>query len=454
MTITAPPARDLDRIAAFIAAQRYETLPAAVRERAALVLMDTVGVIIGGAEEPEVVRFAEAVRQLEAGRSATVLTHGFPLASPTLAAWVNGAAGIFLELDEGRRPAGHPAIHVVPAALAVAEHVRASGRDLLAAIALGYELPARIGQATRLREGVHSHGHWGAIGAAAACGKLLGFDAPLLRQAMSIAASMGMATTWPPCLEGATVRNTYAAVANHNGLMAALLAQSGFTGLRDPLPVTFGQILGERYDPDAALDGLGETWGILTNYFKFHACCAYNHPALDATVDLLNEAPLPPDQIERIIVETVEGFLRIGQHRPANQLAAKFSIPFAVATTIVNRSSGRPSFKPQVVADEAVQALADRVQVVADAEMTRRWPADGGARVTVYLRDGTQRSATCLNPRGSFQNPLGEEALVDKFLALTAAAFRDPQAAARALRNAADAPDVRALTDELRQLAA
>lgn len=454
MTITAPPTHDLDHIAAFIARQRYETLPEAVRARAALVLMDTVGVIIGGAEEPEVVRFADALRQVEAGGSATVLTHGLPLASPTLAAFINGTAGIFLELDEGRRPAGHPAIHVVPAALAMAEHLRASGRDLLAAIALGYELPARIGQATRLREGVHSHGHWGAIGAAAACGKLLGFDAPLLRQAMSIAASMAMATTWAPCLEGATVRNTYAAVANHNGLLAALLARSGFTGLRDPLPVTFGQILGARYDPEAALTGLGETWGILTNYFKLHACCAYNHPALDATLDLLSEGPLAPEQIERVVVETVGLFTMIAQHRPANQLAAKFSIPFAVATTIVNRSSGRPSFRPEAVADEAIQALADRVQVVADPEITRRWPADGGARVTVYLRDGTQRSATCVNPRGSYQNPVGEDALVDKFLALTAGAFRDPQAAARALRSAADVADVRVLTDELRRLAA
>lgn len=453
MTIIAPPTHELDRIAAFIAAQGYDTLPEPVRERAALVLMDTVGVIIGGAEEPEVVRFAGALRQLQAGDSATVLTHGFPLASPVAAAFANGTAGIFLELDEGRRPTGHPAIHVVPAALAMAEHVRASGRDLLAAIALGYELPARVGQATRLRDGVHSHGHWGALGAAAACGKLLGFDAPTLRQAMSIAASMAAATTWEPCLEGATVRNTYAAMANHNGLMAALLAQSGFSGLRDPLPITFGRVLGERFDPPAALAGLGQDYAIMSNYFKFHACCAYNHPALDATIDLVRQAPLDAAQIERIVVETVDSFARIDQHRPANQLAAKFSIPFAVATTIAHRSSGRPSFQPHAVASDAIQALADRVSVVADPGMTARWPAEGGARLTVYLRDGSQRSATCTNPRGTAQNPCGGGDLEDKFVALTSAALRDPRAAAQALRTAADARDMRQLTDALRRQA-
>lgn len=453
MTTTAPPTNALDRIAAFVAEQHYDTLPAPVRERAALVLMDTVGVIIGGAEEAEVVRFAGAVRRLQAGDSATVLTHGFPLASPLAAAFVNGTAGIFLELDEGRRPTGHPAIHVVPAALAVAEHVRASGRDLLAAIALGYELPARVGQGTRLRDGVHSHGHAGALGAAAACGKLLGFDAPTLGQAVRIAASMAAATTWEPCLDGATVRNTYAAMANHNGLMAALLAQSGFTGLRDPLPITFGRVLGERFAPEAALAGLGEEYTILSNYFKFHACCAYNHPALDATVDLVRQAPLDPARIERIVVETVDTFTRIDQHRPANQLAAKFSIPFAVATTIVHRSSGRPAFQPPAVANEAIQALADRVSVIADPEMSARWPAEGGARVTVYLRDGSQRSATCTNPRGSAQNPCGVGDLEEKFVALTSAALRDPRAAAQLLRRAADARDVRQITDELRGLA-
>lgn len=453
ITTTTPALRELDRFADLIAAQSYDTLPEPVRERAALVLMDTVGVITGGAEEPEVVRFAGALRQLEAGDTATVLVHGLPLASPAAAAFINATAGIFLELDEGRRPTGHPAIHVVPAALALAEHLHATGRDLLAAIALGYELPARIGQATRLRPGIHSHGHWGALGAAAACGKLMGLDARLLREAMSIAASITTATTWQPCVEGATARNAYAAAANYKGLMAALLARSGFTGLRDPLPETFGQVLGEAYRPEAALAGLGEEYAITTNYFKFHACCAYNHPALDATLDLLAQGPLAAEDIAEVLVETVDRFVVLDRRRPQNQLSAKFSIPFAVATTIVHRSSGRPSFQPPAVANEAIQALADRIRAVDDPELSARWPTDGAARVTVTLRDGSRRSAFCENPRGSCQQPSSEGDLVAKFVALTSGVFCHPQAAAELLRRVAAAADVRVVTDELRALA-
>ncbi len=440
-------------LAEFVAEVQFRHIPGRVRAHAARIFQDTVGVILRGAEAPEVRRLAAAVPKVTRA-GATILARAFPRSDPFTATWINGTAGIFLELDEGHRPTGHPAIHVLPAALALAEWKRRSGRDFLAAFILGYEVAARISHATRLRPGVHPHGHMGGVGAAAACAKLLGLGAAGIRHAMGQAASLGLATSWTPCFEGATGRNLYAGVAGAIGLRAALAAAAGFTAPDRPLRETFGSLLGRRFDPGRLVEGLGKRYEIETGYLKFHACCAANHPALDALEAILRRRTIPPEAVARVTVETTPYFTIVdAPYRPL-PLSAKFSLPYAVAARLVTGGSGVEAFEGEALTDPRIRRLGRRVVVRAGAEWARRWPRDAGATVTLTLTTGERLRASCANPFGSPPNPAPLAALRAKFLSLTAPVLGAGAAAAwAALGRVAAMPAVAEVGRALRRMA-
>ena len=158
----------LTRLARFVGETRLPDLPSATIKASKLVLLDTVGAIIAGSALPENTRLAHMAARRAPHGGASLLGHALK-ADPLLATFTNATAGVALEVDEGNRlGGGHPAIHVIPAAVAVAEEMGADGRRLLESLVAGYEVGSRLGGATQARPNVHSHGTWGTIGTAAA----------------------------------------------------------------------------------------------------------------------------------------------------------------------------------------------------------------------------------------------------------------------------------------------
>jgi 2-methylcitrate dehydratase PrpD len=422
-------------LARFLAELSFDDLPATVVARAKLVVADTVGVALRGSREPEVTALAD---RLPAGTGARLLRTGFPEASPEDSAFVNATAISFLELDEGSRPTGHPALHVVPAALAAAQAEHRSGQALLLAVVCGYELQSRVAAAYRLRWPVHPHGNLGTPAAVVALGRLAGWDAALLEAGICIGASLTAATSWSSCFAGATARNAYAGISARTAFAARLLAESGFTGAEDALAETFGEILGDELDAAVLTAGLGDEFGIERGYFKFHAACALVHPTLDALADAIGathrEGSYPPsfarvrpapDEIDHVQVRTSERAALLGRLNRPNQLSAKFSIPHAVAAYLVLGASGPASFAGEALHDPRVRELARRVTVLADDELTQRWPAEFGARVRIELKGGGALAGACANPYGSGRRQASEADLRAKFLALTEDAIGD-----------------------------
>ena len=210
----------LDRLASVAAATRFDTLPASTVAAAKLVLLDTLGAIVAGSAMPENGQLARLAAARAPHGGATVLGHRGK-SDAFWAALTNATAGVALEVDEGSRlGGGHPAIHVVPGALAVAEERRLDGPRLLEAIVAGYEVGSRIGGATTVRANVHSHGTWGTISTAVAIAKLGGASTERVRAALNLAASMSPANTWTPALEGATIRNLYPGRSAFQGILA------------------------------------------------------------------------------------------------------------------------------------------------------------------------------------------------------------------------------------------
>jgi 2-methylcitrate dehydratase PrpD len=342
-------------------------------------------------------------------------------ALPDTAALINGTAGTFLEMDEGNRfSRGHPAVHVIPAALAVCQDRNLSADRFLMGVLVGYEIGSRIGAASRLRSAMHPHGTWGTVGAAAACAKVAGLTGPALAETLNIATSLTTASSKRTMLEGGLVRNVYAGLANRNGLLALDLTESGFSGERAGIASVFGQVVSDSLDEAALVRGLGSEWHISQNYFKRHSCCRYNHGTLDALDMLADERGLPaPDQIDRIEVATYNLAAELDDPAPRNTLAAKFSVPFALATRIVRGSSGLGSFTWEALRDPQTLALAARVSVREDPAMTTRLPYERPAQVRIHLRDGTCLQAQAGVNRGDDASPYTRTELRAKFLELT-----------------------------------
>ena len=411
----------LDLLAQFVAESRWEDLRPSTIAAAKDVVLDTIGAILAGSRLSENANFAGLAASMSGPGTATVFGHAGRV-QPVWATMVNATAGVSLEMDEGNRlGGGHPSIHVTPGAIAVGEDLGRSGREVMESIIVGYEVISRIGTATQIRPEVHSHGTWGTIGTAAATARLMGFDAAQTRLAMNLAMSMSPANTWTPCIEGATVRNLYPGRSGFQGIMAAHLSQCGFTAITDGPADLYRTFLGEGFDPDAAVDGLGTSGNlrIEQNYFKFHACCLYNHPVLDAVQDLLRDEPFAASDVKSVAVTAPPIAGIMADPAPDNMLAAKFSIPYAVAAAICYGRTDVTAFLPERVANADVRELAQRVSLDSDPDMNLRRYDYPSARVAVELADGSIRQAEVTSQRGDFSNPAGREELLTKFYALT-----------------------------------
>lgn len=407
----------LDDLSRFVVETSFEDLSpeavAGVRD----VTMDTVGAILAGSLEPENTELAKLAAQRSGPATATILGHDSK-AEPMLTTLVNSTAGVALEMDEGNRfGGGHPAIHTLPGALAVAEEMGATGQQFIMAVLVGYEVESRLGRATKARPNVHSHGHWGAPGTAAAIAKLKGYDATGVRAVINLAASMSPANTWTTAFVGATVRNLYPGRSGLNGVLADHLYSCGFTGLDDAPSDIYGTILGDSFDPSAVVDGLGGEHRIQQNYFKLHACCRYNHPVLEAVHEAAGLGRFGAADVERIDVAVpamLEGML--GPY-PRNMLAAKFNVPYAVAASVVLGKTDVTVFRPAIIADEKLRRVAERVTISIDPDMVST--ASSGpmttATATIRLKGGTTLNGANALVRGDYGNRVPREELVDKF---------------------------------------
>jgi len=414
----------LTRLAGLAAGTRFDALTPATVAAARAVTLDTIGAILAGSRLTENARLADLAAARSGSRTATLVGRG-QRAEPMLAALANGTAGVSLEMDEGNRwGGGHPAIHVLPATLAVAEELGVDGRRFIEALVAGYEVTSRLGGASRVRPNVHSHGTWGTAGAAVAVARLHGHDASAIRTVINLATSMSPANSWQPCFEGATIRNLYPGRSNMQAILATHLLGCGYTALHDAPSDLYGTILGDGFDTDAVVEGLNgedrvDVYRIERNYFKFHACCLYNHPVLDAVQSLVHREGFGADDVQRIRVTSLPFVVRMADPAPANMLAAKFSIPHAVAAAVVKGTTDVSAFTDAVREDSRVRQLAARVEVAGDDTMSLRGGPDRPtARVSVELGDGRVLTREAAIVHGDALNPRPRHELEAKFMAL------------------------------------
>jgi 2-methylcitrate dehydratase PrpD len=411
----------LDALTRFACETRFEDIPPNVVEHCKLILSDTLPVIAAGMQQKEMQGLVARHLARAAPGDAWVIGTG-KRANPLDAALLNAAAGVWLELDEGHfYTNGHPGIHVIPAALACAQENGLSGKDLLAAVVLAYEVCGRVGGAYRMRVIVQTHGTFGVIGAAVGCGRLSGLARAEMREAINIAASTPLGGNRQTMLEGATVRNYYPAHAAFTGQMAVRLAQSGFTAPLDAPSVTFGKILADEFDPQRAAADLGSRWLILENYIKLYPSARYVHCAIDALLDALAQAPggkLAPGSVERVEVRGYRMLVFCGEKRPKNLFGTRFSTPFSIATILHHGRTDLDVFGEAALANPAVLDLAARVDMVEVPEFNEGFPARKPCRLAIVLKDGRRYEGSCDVPKGEISRPHAPAEIERKFYQL------------------------------------
>ena len=414
-------AQQIDELAAFISTAEWEDVPAAVQHHTKLVLLDTLGVILAGADRPEVRDLRE---RLGTGSGATVYARGWPSHDPRTAALLNGIAGRSIELCEGLRlVSGQAAMQVLPGVLAVGEHARSSGRAMLMALLLGYDVAARLAGGFTPRPLAHQNGQVSLLAAAAAGARLRGLDAIGISRAMRIATTLLLTPSYTNAVAGATALNVAGGMSGFAAALAPELALAGFEAEENAIEQALGQLVGSDFTYDGLLDELGSTWHITRNYFRLYACCNPIHPALDCLQRILVELQPRSDEIARIEIATYRFAAVMRNPDPANFFASKYSLPHAAATMVVRGHAGHAALDDSAVHDPAIASLRHRVSVAEDPAMTEVAPRLRPARVTMVLRDGRSATAACESHRGDFQQPFAEAELREKFRELAGTAL-------------------------------
>src|SRR5580704_3771769 len=324
--------QQIETLAQFVATTRCEDIPEAARRHAKLTLLDTFGVILAGSERPEMRQVRERLAGT-AGTGATVYARGWPAQDPRTAALLNGTAGRSIELCEGLRlVSGQAALQVLPGVLAVGEQAASSGRDMLTALLLGYDVAARLAGGFTPRPLAHQNGQVSLLAAAAAGARLHGLDAAGISRAMRIATTLLLTPSYTNAVAGATALNVAGGMSGFAAALAPELARAGFTAQEDAIEQALGDLVGGGFTPERLLEDLGTVWHITRNYFRLYACCNPVHPALDCLQEALAALHPQPDEIERIDVATYRFASVMRNPDPANSFASKYSLPHAAAT--------------------------------------------------------------------------------------------------------------------------
>jgi len=379
----------------FVLGLQWGDVPATVRRKIGFLLRDFVAVSVAGRATPTAAIAADYAAAEHAGEAASSFFDSRRVGC-TGAALANGVLANALDYDDGHRlTKGHPGSNVISAASAVAEAAGAPLDELLAAIAVGYEIAIRAGIALHSRGDYHASGAWGGLGAAAACARLLHLRPEQLAHALGLAEyhapdapimrSVGEpAMTKDACAWGAFV-----------GATSALLAARGFTALSSTLALE--------------AEDLGDRWHVVDVYVKKYPCCRWSQPAIEAALVLRAEHDLDAEKIDRVEVRGCAALTGLFAGRPRTTEEAQYSVAWPVAVALE-----RGGFGVDDVLDPVGGALTERTMVVVDPELDRLFPARRLVAVSIE-RGGTTLRSQPFEARGEPDDPEWEALVAAKF---------------------------------------
>ena len=430
------------QLADFCANLKISDLAPEIVTRARFLVLDLAGNIVRARHDAESTgAFVAAVRAMGMANGNSGVFGDSARYTPAGAAFLNGALAHSLDFDDTHAAGSlHPGAPVIPAAIAAGEMVGASGADVLAGIVAGYEVTCRIALALPAGEhydrGFHPTATCGAFGAAAAAGRVFGFDADGIANAMGTVQSQASGTL-QFLHNGAWTKRSQVGWAAVNGLMAAVLVREGFKGSTDALEGRYGfmRAFAPNPMPERAVQDLGTVFELMNTAVKPYPSCRYGHAGIDAALALRAANDLKLSDIDSIRLGLPKsGMNLIGnppekKADPRNTVDGQFSGPFVISAALATGAMGWDSYR--LLNDPTIRSLLPKVTCEFDQEMENEFPTNMSGKLTIRAGNRVFEQAVIV-PKGEPGNFLTEAELKAKFFGLTNAILGHDRATALA----------------------
>ncbi len=447
-------------LADFVSSLCFSDLSPEAVEQSKLCVEDLIGVALAGSIRPQGKIWARYFSGKPAGTDAHVWNTDLSMAFYAHAAAQNAAYAHVIDMDDVHNSSiTHMGAVTIPAALAVGQKYHRSGRDVLAAIAAGYETGARIGEAINpsAYHYWHTTGVAGSFSSAVAAGKLMGLDAAQLRSALGSAGTQASGL-WEFINDGAMSKSLHTANATLCGIRAAELSLLGFTAAQNILEGERGFLgaMTAHSNPEALTQDLElRNYKILSNSLKPYACCRHTHSAVYCVETILKERSINPADILRITDYTYQVAKdNVDNAHPATPYAFKFSVQYCIAAALLYGSLYDEVFSQAKTDTAPVRQLMDKIQVVTNSQLEFNYQQNHNRwahRLEIHMANGEVLSKQVDYPFGDFNNPFDWEAEHNKFFTLTRDILPGAKAAALTRRITAfeELDDVNKLFAEL-----
>lgn len=424
------------RLSEFSSALKWDEIPKEVIEKTKLAILDSLACGLFGSTLPWgklVIQFGESLGKLE---EATVFGTDSKIPAD-LAALVNGTLIHSFEIDDLHKVAViHPGAEVIPAVLAMAEKKIQQGevidgKKLLLSILVGYEIGCRVGVASgaiQLKRGFHASATSGVFGAAAGTAKILGLSDDLTAHTLGIAGTQSSGLM--SAQYEAMAKRMNPGRAAQTGVYAAILAESGFTGITNVLEAEYGgffSAFADNVNPEDALIELGTHYEILNVGFKPYSCCGSNHTSVDVILELLKYHPeLTPANVKEInIFTTTTTKHHVGwDYVPSGMIGAQMNLSYAVAVALTYGDCFIDQYREDQLADPALLDLIDKINIIPTDRLDQLGREGRHAiELEIHLNNGSVLSGNRVHAKGSAKHPLTDEEIVAKYRKLVANVF-------------------------------
>ena len=405
---------------------KYDDLPAEVVLAAKRFLMDAVGCALGGAQQHDVSLAQDVYREIAGDGPATVLVSGMTT-DPVSAAFLNALMIRVMDYNDiyWKQDPSHPS-DLIPAAMAAGERAGGSGRDLIVGIALAYEFEQRLCEVSYpgIRELGWHHATLTAAASPIVAGRMLGLDGERIQHAIGISASRHCTTGSVTAGKLTMMKNTVDPMATQSGVLAALLAERGYTGPEHVLDGKegFGHVFDSEWKWEVLTEGLGRDWRILHCGMKFFPTEALTHAPISAVLDLVNENNLRPEDVRQVTIHSLARAADIladsSKYDPRSKETADHSLPYVIAAALVERAVTPNQFRSEKIMDPVIREQLSKVRVVADPEIEADFPSLQRVRVVLVTQDGRELTKELDYPKGDPRNALTDDEIAAKFAAL------------------------------------
>jgi 2-methylcitrate dehydratase len=414
------------RMARWAAALDYPQLSPEAVYQAKRFLLDSVGCALGGYQQHDVKIALEVLDEIAGPGPSTIIGIGKRI-DPVSAALANALMIRCMDYNDiyWKQDPSHPS-DIFPAAFACCERAKADGKELIVGLVLGHEFEMRFCEAAfpGIRERGWHHATLTAFVSPIVAGRALHLEPEQIQHAIGISASHHLTLGSVVAGKLTMMKNTVDPMATQSGVLAALMAKKGYTGPEHVIDGKEGltYCLGPEWRLNVLTEGLGESWRITQCGMKAFPTEALTHTPISAVLELVKSNDVQPDQVTKIQIRSLARAADIlsdpTKYDPRTKETADHSLPYVIAAALVERQVTPAQFTMEKITDPAIRAQLTKVEVVADPEIEKVFPALQRVVVNITTEDGNNYSKQLDYPKGDPRNPLTDAELEEKFAAL------------------------------------